>query len=363
MGCDLSTNNYQNAPSKPDYTKFAMIPDQFTTLSHVQDGLEKAGLESSNIIFAIDYTGSNEKAGKISFNNTSLHSMEKHRPNPYQQIIRFSAETLERFDDDHLFPVYGFGDTRTTNKKVFNLKVDGTSCNGIKEIFDVYDIVTPKIQLSGPTSFTPIIKHAIEIVKHTGNYHILVIMTDGCVVDVDDTIQTIVEASKYPLSIIGVGVGDGPFDIMEEFDDKLPQREFDNFQFVNFNKVRERAISKNICVEIQFAIDALQEIPEQYKYLKHQKKLTLPGTSQLNKRWEYIHPTVDTMLGPTIPLISQNSNQTDENLCPICLTNKADGVLVPCGHTICFSGNCSASLTKCHICRGNIEKKIKFYSS
>ena len=47
---------------------------------------------------------------------------------------------------------------------------------------------------------------------------------------------------------------------MRKFDDDLPQRRFDNFQFVPFYET----ITNKIDPSIAFAVAALQEIPAQY---------------------------------------------------------------------------------------------------
>ena len=75
------------------------------------------------------------------------------------------------------------------------------------------------------------------------------------------TEAAIVRASAYPLSIILVGVGDGPWDMMEDFDDSLPQRRFDNFQFVQLADVIE---SNPECPEVAVALACLMELPDQY---------------------------------------------------------------------------------------------------
>mmetsp|Transcript_3319 Transcript_3319/g.3666 ORF Transcript_3319/g.3666 Transcript_3319/m.3666 type:complete len:134 (+) Transcript_3319:547-948(+) len=133
--------------------------------------------------------------------------------------------------------------------------------------------------MAGPTSFAPIIRKAIEIIKQERSYHILVIIADGQVTPDGDyckaeseTRRAIVEASNYPLSIILVGVGDGPWDTMEEFDDGLPSRNFDNFQFVEFSRVLSWSDTSE-AQEANFALMALQEIPEQYQAILNARLL------------------------------------------------------------------------------------------
>jgi len=126
------------------------------------------------------------------------------------------------------------------------------------------------LTLSGPTSFAPFIREVIKLVQKEGGFHIAIIICDGQVSSPQETSTAIVEASSYPISIICVGVGDGPWDEMEKYDDTLPARKFDNFQFVNFHKVMT---SHTTNPEPAFALSALMEVPDQYKLLRKQNML------------------------------------------------------------------------------------------
>ena len=189
------------------------IPDQFNSFEELQQALRTAGLESSNLIIGIDFTKSNTWTGKVSFGGQCLHALSPQYPvyNPYQRVIDSIGRALEPFDDDKLIPAFGFGDVTTTNRSIFSFTPDGQPCHGVLEVLQRYNAIVPNIQMSGPTNFAPLIDKAVEIVRQTRQYHILLIVADGQVDSVKDTVRAIVDASNYALSIVCIGVGDGPF--------------------------------------------------------------------------------------------------------------------------------------------------------
>ncbi|KAG2428161.1 hypothetical protein HXX76_011841 [Chlamydomonas incerta] len=273
--------------------KFRAIADHYGSLEQVQDDLRKNGLESSNLIVAVDFTKSNEWTGKRSFGGRSLHAIGE-QPNPYEEAIGVIGRTLSAFDDDGLIPCYGFGDVTTGDSSVFSFLADDQPCRGLEQALWRYRELCPYIRMAGPTSFAPAIRQAARIVEGSGGqYHILLLVADGQVSrpsgmpehhkseQEQETINAIVEASSLPLSIIMVGVGDGPWDLMKDFDDALPERSFDNFQFVNFSELMATTQGDRTRREALFALRALMEIPEQYNAIQRMGILGGTAAAQL----------------------------------------------------------------------------------
>lgn len=377
--------------------RYSRIADNYNSLEEVTEALARAGLESSNLIVGIDFTKSNEWTGKRSFNGRSLHHIGSGL-NPYEQAISIIGKTLAAFDEDNLIPCFGFGDASTHDQDVFGFYSDERFCNGFEEVLSRYREILPHLKLAGPTSFAPIIEMATTIVEQSGGqYHVLVIIADGQVTRSVDTgrgqlspqeqrtVEAIVKASKFPLSIILVGVGDGPWDMMKEFDDNIPARDFDNFQFVNFTDIMSKNVPQSR-KETEFALSALMEIPSQYKAtmelgLLGGRKSNSPGrvplpppvygagsvssskpyhaTSFQKTSSSYYDYGSSFEKTPSAPIsTSTPTSSYDNQICPICLTNPKD-MAFGCGHQTCCE--CGQELQLCPICRTPIQTRIKLY--
>ncbi|KAL8161665.1 hypothetical protein V2J09_013154 [Rumex salicifolius] len=378
--------------------KFSRIADNYRTLEEVTAALSQAGLESSNLIVGIDLTKSNEWTGAKSFNRHSLHHIGNEL-NPYEEAISIIGKTLSSFDEDNLIPCYGFGDASTHDQDVFSFYNDERYCNGFEEVLARYRELVPQLRLAGPTSFAPVIEMAMTIVEESGGqYHVLLIIADGQVtrsVDVDrgqlspqeqKTIDAIVRASEYPLSIVLVGVGDGPWDMMKEFDDNIPARTFDNFQFVNFTEIMSKKVNETR-KQTEFALASLMEIPSQYKATLElgllggrtghaPGRIPLPPplygnnpstkrTSRSSSFQNRADPEYGTGYGAASSsdygYNTKNPPSTstyDGQACPVCLTNRKD-MAFGCGHQTCCE--CGDDLDLCPICRREIETRIRLY--
>lgn len=171
-------------------------------------------------------------------------------------------------------------------------------------------------------------------------------------------------ASLYPLSIVLVGVGDGPWDDMKKFDDKIPAREFDNFQFVNFTGIMSKNISPKE-KETAFALAALMEIPLQYKAVI---ELDILGQRTGKAKKVVPRPPPVSYRRPTpapperVPSNVSSSSPADDQTqatCPICLTNTKD-LAFNCGHTTCRE--CGSKVSNCPICRQRITNRLRLFT-
>jgi len=138
---------------------------------------------------------------------------------------------------------------------------------GLTNLFNSYRYALQGTSLSGPTYFAPVIKVLLDYMKQNialSMYHILLILTDGCIHDMNVTKDLIVEASHFPLSIIIVGIGDADFSMMVELDsdDQILRNSRgqaaarDIVQFVEFNEFKNMDVSR-------LAEEVLQEVPDQ----------------------------------------------------------------------------------------------------
>jgi hypothetical protein len=130
-------------------------------------------------------------------------------------------------------------------------------------VFNFYNYALSNVQLSGPTNFAPSLRQILQGLpqnpERTNSYEIALILTDGLITDMWDTIDVIVQMSDKPVSIIIVGVGNQNFSKMDELDaDDAPLVSNGQFakrdivQFVEFNKFKNnpRMLAEEVLREV-----------------------------------------------------------------------------------------------------------------
>jgi hypothetical protein len=180
-----------------------------------------------NMIVAIDFTGSN---GSPKY-PTSLHYMNNIAPNQYQLAIAAITQILLNYDSDKRIPAFGFGaKTNFTGNLspvshcfVLSGNPQEVEAYGVEHLMAMYKTALIHVELAGPTYFGPLIQETIKLAyecKQAGSnvYQTLLILTDGEIHDMDQTIDLIIQAAELPLSIIIVGVGNADFGNMQKLD-------------------------------------------------------------------------------------------------------------------------------------------------
>uniref|UniRef100_A0A8B9EZ18 Copine 8 n=1 Tax=Amazona collaria TaxID=241587 RepID=A0A8B9EZ18_9PSIT len=209
---------------------------------------------------------------------TSLHYMNPYQLNAYGMALKAVGEIIQDYDSDKMFPALGFGarlppDGRVSHEFALNGNPQNPYCHGIDGVMEAYYRSLKSVQLYGPTNFAPVINHVARYaasVKDGSQYFVLLIITDGVISDMAQTKESIVNASRLPMSIIIVGVGPAEFDAMEELDGDVVRissrgkfAERDIVQFVPFRDYIDRS-GNHVLSMARLAKDVLAEIPEQF---------------------------------------------------------------------------------------------------
>ena len=246
----------------------------YSFLDYIRGGCEV------NLITAIDFTASN---GNPQYPNSLHFNGSRTTPNEYAAAIQAVGEVLTPYDDDQLFPVFGFGAKVPPNNRVshcfpLNGNEDDPEVHGLNGILDVYRQSLSRVTLYGPTIFAQVLRKAFQMAgphctQDNQVYQIFLLLTDGVLDDLEASIDAIVKDNDMPISIIIVGVGKADFTKMDILDaDDTPMKSSwgelarrDIVQFVPFSDFKGKSSS-------ELAKAVLEEVPGQLlSYFKSRK--------------------------------------------------------------------------------------------
>ena len=175
------------------------------------------------------YLGEGSNSGKLSSMNSHLSGL-----NPYQKVMVGIYQSLQGMVCDNSIGLYGFSGSKDPNQNSkYGFSLQSSSSNStdnqiktIEQALNLYTSSAEKMTMLGPTRLGPTISNISKQIKNSGssaqdykinskskrnNYHFVVILTNGEVTDVSQTIDAILENIKDPVSFLVLGVGTHTF--------------------------------------------------------------------------------------------------------------------------------------------------------
>uniref|UniRef100_A0A183VBV8 Copine domain-containing protein n=1 Tax=Toxocara canis TaxID=6265 RepID=A0A183VBV8_TOXCA len=171
-----------------------------------------------------------------------------------QLALRAIGGIIRDYSPNKLFPALGFGakiPPAFHDSQEFFLNFDtDPCCRGIDGVLDAYRKASRTVVPIDKVTFFHVIHYVAKMAMNSGvkglHYYVLTVFTQGGPIrDLKEVLNALVYASKAPLSVIFIGIGDGDFEDLcrltskhQSESGKKPEREI--VEFLELNSVLER---------------------------------------------------------------------------------------------------------------------------
>ncbi|XP_052811957.1 copine-8-like [Mya arenaria] len=189
----------------------------YSLLDYVTGGMKL------NLNVAIDFTASNGSPEQT----RSLHDVSENKKTPYMEVIEALGGVICRYCTEEKIGMLGFGAKMKKSSVInhcFPLSNDWNRLHeyGIEKAISRYKKAVKHIRMSGPTRLKPVISFAESLAvrepaQDNQVYHVLLVITDGILNDIDDVLERLNSISHLPLTVVFAGVGPADFTLMEGF--------------------------------------------------------------------------------------------------------------------------------------------------
>lgn len=238
-----------------------------------------------NFVVAVDFTKSNGPANQRS----SLHFLGDNpnmftQTSQYAQALRAVSSVMTPYVGERgAVTALGFGakvpwaPPHLRGQASFDFHLAGAlspggfpgplEVHGVDGLLQAYRASAQSVEMYGPTLFAPVIRRAVHLANlnpispNRQVFTVLLIMTDGMLDDMSETVDAIVDASyNTPLAIVIVGVGNADFSRMNTLDGDNVKLRSSSGRTAKHDIVQFCKFESNMRLEV-LATKVLQEVP------------------------------------------------------------------------------------------------------